>query len=260
MSKIYDVITYNGEADLLEIRLQILDKCVDKFIIVEFDKTFSDKDKPSYYLRDQERFKFWWPQIEYYRFYELQYNKYLDLAKSSPNTKGAKHWTREFCQKESIKDTLKGLKDDDIVFIGDCDEIWNPEIKWQNFTGSPFKLKLDVYTYYLNNYSSEQFYGTLCSKYFWIKNECLNHLRTNAWKTNFIAGWHFTSMHHQLAKKLTDSYTEEDYAHPRVLNELQSNIENNRDFLGRDFKYQADESDWPEYLKNNREEYLHLLK
>ena|SRR3990167_5517065 len=122
------------------------------------------------------------------------------------------------------------------------------------------KLKLRVYTYYLNNWSSEEFAGTLVGKWGEIKNECLNHLRSNTKWTQDYYGWHFTSMHHQLAKKLTDSYTEEDYAHPRVLNELQNNIENNRDFLGRNFTYKVDESQWPDYLKKNREKYLHLLK
>src|SRR3990167_338900 len=259
---IIDVCCYNGEKELFEIRYNILKDFVDEFIVVEFDKTFSGKDKSFYFEEEFNKYQVIGgkPLIHYIKVKDNVWLKYMNLATKSPNTKGALHWKEEFCQKEYIKDCLTHLKDDDTVFVGDVDEIWNPEVKWQNFTGSPFKLKLDVYTYYLNNHSSEQFYGTLCSKYFWIKNECLNHLRTNAWKTNFIAGWHFTSMHHQLAKKLTDSYTEEDYAHPRVLNELQSNIENNRDFLGRDFKYQADESDWPEYLKNNREEYLHLLK
>lgn len=259
MSKIIDTICYNGEKELFEIRYNILSPFVDEFIVIDFDKTFSGKAKPFYILDTkkypklkQHHIQSWWSE-----------KKYRDLALSSPNTqygKGAEHWVREFCQKESIKDCLTHLKDDDIVFISDCDEIWNPKIKWQNFTGSPFKLKLDVYTYYLNNKSSEEFYGTLCSKYFWIKNECLNHLRTNAWKTNFVAGWHFTSMHHQLERKLKDSYTEEDYARPQVLNGLQDNIKNGRDFLSRDFKYEINESQWPEWLKEHRQDYLQLLK
>lgn len=250
---IADCVAYNGEKELFEIRYNILKDYVDSFIVVEFDKTFSGR------LRIPEFVKFY-PKVKHFFIQESQYIKYKELAESSPNTKGAEHWKLEFMQKESIKDCLIHLKDDDIVFVGDCDEIWNPEIKWQNFTGSPFKLKLEVYTYYLNNRSSEEFYGTLCSKYFWVKSECLNHLRTSAWKTNFIAGWHFTSMHHQLAKKLTDSYTEEDYAHPKVLNALQDNIENSRDFLGRPFTYNVDESEWPEYLKKHRQDYKYLLK
>lgn len=257
---IVDIITFNGEFDLLEIRLNVLDPHVDEFIVVEFDKTFSGKNK-SFYLNQQiDRFKRFGSKIVYHTVTENQYGKYRELAESSPNTQGADHWKREFMQKEYLKDCLTHLKDDDIVFVGDCDEVPDYVTAWEDFTGSPFKLKLKVYTYYLNNRSSEEFWGTLVSHYRHIKNECLNHLRTNAWKTNFDSGWHFTSMRDQLVQKLTDSYTEETYANRHVLENLEGNIERNKDFLGRDFTYQLDESDWPQYLKDNKEKYVHLCK
>jgi|SRR3990167_391368 len=253
MSKIIDCVSYNGERELFEIRYNILKDYVDEFIVVEFDKTFSGKSKEWEMIYEGVKPKVSWKGVT-----EDVYSKYRELAENSPNTKGAEHWKLEFMQKESIKDCLTHLKDDDIVFIGDCDEIWNPEMRYTLFTFTS-KLLLKVYTYYLNNRSNEVFRGTLVSIYGQIKNECLNHLRANTESTQ-LGGWHFTSMHHQLAKKLTDSYTEEDYANPRVLNELQSNIENNRDFLSRNFTYKVDESQWPDYLKENREKYLHLLK
>ena len=92
---------------------------------------------------------------------------------------------REFCQKESIKDCLTDLKDGDLCFIGDVDEIWH--------TGGmlpiPTKLKLRVYSYWLNNRSNEDFWGTFVAGYKDIKNECLNHLRTNTPKTTDYHGW-----------------------------------------------------------------------
>lgn len=258
---IIDVITYNGEADLLELRFKILEKAVDKFIVVEFGKTFSGKEKPSYWA-EYEGYK---PaNVDYYCYTDLAYEKYRDLAESSPNTHGAEHWKREFMQKECLKDALEasGAQDNDLVFVGDCDEIWDPAGKdgWVKFTGSPFKLELIVYTYYLNNRSSERFYGTLCSKYFWIRHECLNHLRTNSWKTNFRSGWHFTSLAPYLRQKLGDSYTDESYATDHVMDHLDENIAQDKDFLGRPFSYKVDESDWPQYLKDHREKYKHLLK
>ena len=182
------------------------------------------------------------------------------MAKESPNTqygKGAEHWITEFAQKESIKDCLADLQDDDIVFIGDCDEIWNPG----KTATQPTKLKLGVYTYWLNNKSSEEFWGTLVCKYAYIKDTCLNHLRsTNHFKTKNINGWHFTSMANFLKQKLEDSYTEETYATPTVMSNLEENIKQNKDFLGRDFTYRVDENEWPTYLKENRDKYKHLLK
>ena len=120
---IYDIITVNGEVELFEIRYNILKDFVDEFRVIEFDKTFSGKPKSSIFNQN-------WPKVKHYFITEDIWSKYEELAKSSPNTqygKGAEHWVREFCMKESIKDCLTDLKDDDVVFIGDVDEL--PDIE-----------------------------------------------------------------------------------------------------------------------------------
>jgi len=184
----------------------------------------------------------------------------IRIANNSPNTIGAAHWKHEFLQKESIKKAITHLQDEDIVFIGDVDEIWNPHdiLYYQNGEETE-KLKLAVYVYYLNNLSDEHFWGPIVGRYGWIQNTCLNHLRTNAKKTKGEYGWHFTSMAAQLRKKLTDSYTEESYATPAVLAQLEDNIKKRKDFLGRDFKYKITEEGWPSYLKENKLKYQHLI-
>lgn len=252
---VIDVITFNGEHDLFQIRYEILKNHVDQFIVCEAETTFSGKPKElSFYeIYKQD------PRVKYFVIPDEYTEDEKRLAEESPNTIGADHWKREFLQKESIKKALTHLDDDDIVFIGDCDEI--PDVnKAFPLENAPFKLKLKVYTYWLNNRSSEEFWGTLYAKYWHIKHMCLNHLRMDAWKTNFYAGWHFTSMADNLKQKLLDSYTEESYATPEVMAGLDENIENSKDFLGRDFKYWLDESDWPAYLKQNRSKFLHLIK
>lgn len=250
-----DVTTFNGENELFDIRYNILKEVVDEFRVIEFDKTFSGKPKPGTF--DQM-----WPKVSYFYTTEDVWGRYEALARSSPNTEygnGAEHWIREFCQKESIKDCLTDLKDTDLVFIGDCDEIWNWPL---NKTSEPTKLKLRVYSYYLNNRSNEEFAGTLVAQYKDIKNECLNHIRANSPKTEMYCGWHFTSMggHEKVRQKLMDSYTEETYAPKTVLDELEHNIKESKDFLGRNFEYQIDESSWPQYLKDNKDKYKHLLR
>lgn len=262
---VIDVFTYNGEADILGIHLNVLDAYVDQFIIVEAPTTFSGQPKPLYYEKQKERFEKFSNKISHYVIEENYTDEERRLSAGSPNTVGAEHWQREFLQKESIKKALTHLKDDDIVFIGDVDEIWMPKMALNSLKVYPedivWKLKLRVYTYWLNNKSSEEFWGTIVSQYKNIKGKCLNHLRSHEHrKTKEIAGLHFTSMHNQLERKLKDSYTEETYASPVVMANLKENIESNRDFLGRDFNYWLDESDWPDYLKNNRDKYLHLIK
>ena len=114
---IYDIFTYNGEKDILDIHLNVLKPHVDKFIIIEFDKTFSGKPKPSHFREIHDKYSKDYP-LAFYRLCEGVYNKYREQALASPNTeygKGAEHWIREWCQKESIKEmTLRCLED---IFI-----------------------------------------------------------------------------------------------------------------------------------------------
>jgi hypothetical protein len=248
--KIIDCVSFNGEQELFELRYNILKDLVDEFRVIEFDKTFSGKKKP-------QKFNNKYNKVRHYFITEDQWKQYEDLARQSPNTLGADHWKIEFMQKESIKDCLTDLQDDDIVYIGDTDEIWQ---LFPVSEDSIFKLKLRVYTYWLNNSSSEEFWGTIVGRYKNIKGKCLNHIRsTYHTKITTEWGWHFTSLKDNLRNKLLDSYTDESYATEKVLDDLEDNIQNNRDFLGRDFTYIKDEAQWPEFLKKNKEKYQHLL-
>lgn len=250
-NRVIDVITYNGESELFDLRYNILKDVVDEFIVCESPTTFSGKPKPLTFNQLYERVT-----------YKINPEQYTEdekrLAEESPNTIGAAHWKQEFLQKERIKQAISHLDDNDLVFIGDCDEIWNPYLAQLKPT-EPMKLGLKVYTYYLDNESSEEFWGTLMARYKDIKNECLNHLRTNA-RRGQVWGWHFTSLKDNLKQKLLDSYTEETYANKWVVDNLEKNISESKDFLGRAFKYSVYEENWPNYLKKNREKYLHLLK
>ena len=251
---IIDICSWNNEIELFEIRYNILKNFVDEFRVIEFDKTFSGRSKPSVFAQN-------WPKVRHYYITEDIWSKYEEEAKESPNTqygKGAEHWIREFCQKEALKDVLKDLKDNDIILVGDCDEI--PDFnKIDLLDNLPIKIKLKVYSYWLNNRSSEQFWGTLITTYKYIKENCLNHLRSNElFRMEKEMGWHFTSLYDKIRQKLTDSYTSDSYANKWVMDNLEENIKNNRDFLGRNFEYKISEEDWPEYLKKNKEKYKHL--
>lgn len=263
---IVDLTTFNGEYDLFDLRYNILKDHVDEFIVCEFPTTFSGKEKPRY-TNTEMADKY--PKATFkYRINDIYPEEDIELAETSSNTMGAAHWKHEFLQKENIKYAIDHLNDDDIVFIGDVDEIWEyGRMFTSEYAGLPpdlvMKLRLKVYTYWLNNRSSEDFYGPIVTRYKNIKNSCLNHLRsTEHSKNSSYHGWHFTSMGGAgaLTKKLTDSYTQESYATPQVLENVAYNIENQKDFLGRDFTYKLDESEWPDFLKRNRSKYEHLCK
>lgn len=259
---IYDIFTYNGEADILDIRLNLLHNNVDQFIICEAPLTFSGNPKPLYYERDKERFKLFEKKIKYFVIDEND-PELWKLARNSPNTIGAEHWKREFVQKESIKKALTHLHPEDVCFIGDVDEIWNPDLVGKYMDFPVVKLKLGVYPYYLNNKSNEDFWGTIVCSYDTVKKSCLNHLRSNGsyHKTISNCGWHFTSQGglDEVRRKLNDSYTQESYNSIDVQEKLESRF-GNKDYIGRDFVFRIDESELPQELLENKHRYPHLWK
>ena len=54
---IFDCFTFNDELELLEIRLNVLKDVVDRFVLVEATKTFTNKSKPLIYEENKDRFK-----------------------------------------------------------------------------------------------------------------------------------------------------------------------------------------------------------
>lgn len=255
----YDVISYNGEMEILKLRLRMLYDHVDKFVIVEAKTTFSGNKKPLYFSKHENSFEPWWDKIEYFVIDEDYSEEERELARTSPNTVGAKHWQNEFLQKESIKKALWKVQDEDTVYIGDCDEIWD----YRYAVKGNQKLLLRVYAYYLNNSSSEVFWGTLAGKWGDIKGSVLNHLRSDvSIRAMEYGGWHFTSMggFKEVQRKLNDSYTTQSYNTYEVQKNLGARLEKGIDYLGRDFKFKLDERHWPEHLKVNRAMYRKLIK
>lgn len=260
---IYDIFTYNGEREILKLHLSILNDYVDKFIIVEANKTFSGADKSLYFFRDQRYFKPWWKKISYYVVNDWDDPELWQQAIESPNTKGASHWKREFYIKESIHKALKENKvqPEDTLFIGDVDEIIDPLVAFEGDT--PLKAKLRVFAYQLNNESSEKFHGTLIAQYKDIQGKCLNHLRSDKklYSDEFL-GWHFTSIGglKEVQRKLNDSYTTDSYNTYDVQQKLPKRLKDGEDYLGRHFRFTQSEEHWPDYLKKHKKEFEHLCK
>lgn len=258
----YDVFTYNGEKEILDLRFNILDRSVDKFVICEAKTTFSGNEKPLYWSRDENLFKKWWHKIDFYVIDEEYTPEEIDIASYSPNTQGAKHWKTEFLQKEQLKKAIakQNPSDEDVCYIGDVDEIWDPSYMPQK---SLEKLKLYVYAYYLNNRSTEEFWGTLVGQWGLIKNECLNHLRSSEFlRGEDYGGWHFTSMggFKEVRRKLNDSYTPESYNTTEVQEQLKHRLSTGQDYLGRSFSFTQEDLDWPQYLRKNKWRYINLIK
>ncbi len=257
-SKIIDIFGYNNEEDILELRLNILGEVVDEFRIVESTTTFCGNPKPLYLNPLPQKFNKWKDKIKIYA-NDSRYSitDFIE-AWESPNTGQTYRWMNEFLQKEYIKNALIGLEDNDIIFVGDVDEIWNPELSKNN---EWLHVKLQVYQYYLNMTSTEKFWGTVRGKVSDFKDKIINHLRKNQLPIEAPnQGWHFTSQGglKALHKKIDDQYNKELFNH-----DLKQNLEDRFgkiDFINRPFVLEVNESSWPQYLIENREHYAHLCK
>ncbi|MEN9621732.1 MAG: hypothetical protein RLZZ67_166 [Candidatus Parcubacteria bacterium] len=286
--KIYDMFSFFNELDILELRLNILDPYVDYFVILEATETFSGHTKPLNFQVNKERFKKWENKIIHYSLTDVPkneadlrsrlYKKDLTLAEkqtilyclTSP-TAGLDtlHWFREYYIKESQRKALRNLSDNDICYISDLDEIWNPELLIDYSKDDVFKPLQKPYAYFLNNRTNEDWHGwtgTITTKYKNIKNSQINAIRTHKLmesKYSLLSngGWHFTFQGgYEGAKKKIDDAKHFWYNPRETLANLQARISSNKDFRGRDIKLWVDETGLPKHILENRDKYKKFLK
>lgn len=250
---IYDCFTFNGELDLLEIRLNILDKYVDRFVLYESEQTFSGKPKPLYYKENAVRYDRWAHKITWVE----------GFAKDFPDA-----FQRAGFQKDSIRESLLEshikVKDEDIIYFGDVDEIWKPQEITDN---KVYNLRQLNYSYYLNNRSSEEWIGTIVGRWKTIKTKSFNHWRAN--HTNVLdgGGWHFQNLGgpDQIRRKL-ESYDHQEFNTEDIKEDVEFRMINGEDYVGRKldwrgkpFRFWIDEVDLPQYLRDNKDKYAHLF-
>lgn len=108
---IYDCFLFNGEFDLLEIRLAELAGTVDRFVIVEANQTFSGQPK-AFSLEAH------WHRVQHLKDH-ISYVQVKDLPEGiSPE----KAWEREFASRNAFKRAFTA-NSTDVVCLSDCDEI-----------------------------------------------------------------------------------------------------------------------------------------
>lgn len=255
---IYDIFSYSGEEDLLEIRFNILSPFVDKFIIVEGTETFSGNPKPLYWAERGDRFEEWENKVIYH--VVSDYND-LDIRKQIEDRDyvDMPAFQRAFYQKESLRKVLEGLNpdDEDVIYYGDCDEVWKPK----EIDDKVYKLRQLAYSYYLNNRSPEDWRGTVVTKWKNLKNGCLNDMRANPVNILEDGGWHFTNMGGlEAIQTKVASYDHQEANVPVITDGLGERLNNNEDFLGRGWKFWVDETQLPQYILDNKDKYKKLWK
>jgi beta-1,4-mannosyl-glycoprotein beta-1,4-N-acetylglucosaminyltransferase len=137
---IYDCFTFFNELDILELRLEELDACVDYFVIGEATRTFSNEPKPLHFAENRDRFARFLPKIIHVVIDDL------------PAEGDA--WDREAFQRDALVRGLGTAKPDDIILISDVDEIPFPShiarLTPEAMQGRAWFIECDYYTYKLN--------------------------------------------------------------------------------------------------------------
>ena len=112
--KVYDILPFFNELDILEIRLKELWNVVDFFIITESNLSHSGKPKEYIFENNIKRFE---PYME-----KIRHIKVEDM----PDTPDS--WVRERHQRRVGSRGLYDLEADDIVITSDCDEIARADV------------------------------------------------------------------------------------------------------------------------------------
>lgn len=142
MSLIWDCFFFNNELDLLEARLDELDEAVDRFVIVEGDRTHTGSLKSSIFDQNRERFGRWADRIHHIV-------ARLDAEISSPRAARA----RDDQQRAALgRDLADVTGPDDLIFVSDVDEIPDRDVVRYlvGRRGPPIRLRLDHGIYFAN--------------------------------------------------------------------------------------------------------------
>jgi len=125
---VYDTFTFFNELELLEIRLNTLEKVVDKFVLVESSVTFTGKSKPLYFdeAKNEERFARFSDKIIHVKC-ELNFDDPQGDDEQSQKKRYQNGWSREHAQRNCILQGLRGVaQEKDVIMLSDVDEIMTP--------------------------------------------------------------------------------------------------------------------------------------
>ena len=259
--KIIDCIMYFDEDLNLELRLNILDKYVDKFVIVEATTTHSGKRKKLNF--DINKFYAFKNKIDYLIVDDIPKN-IKDYKKNwSPN------FYRENYNRNAIIRALTECSGDDLIIISDADEIPNLEIL-ENVKIKRYALfSQKSFIYKLNLLSGNNWLGSaICYKKYlkspqWLRDKRFlrrGFLRRIFFKTQIIenGGWHFSFLKtpEKIVHKMK-AYAHSEYNHFDDIKEIENNISLNISFLnpGKSLKKILIDETYPNFIRKNQNRY-----
>ena len=214
--KIYDCFMYFDEEVILDLRLNILSKYVDKFIISE--AAYSHNGEPKKLNFDINKFSKFKDKIEYLVVKDqpptlLQLN-YQDSHGTKAEKLILNGYKRDHYQRQKIQENLTNINPEDIIIISDLDEIPNLEkidIKKIKNKIICFKQKMFYYKFNLLYESIPWFGSRACRKKNFVTPQWLRdvkHKKYPLWRIDTLfskrkyhdiyyvenGGWHFTNI------------------------------------------------------------------
>ena len=226
MNKIFDCFMFNNEEKLLEIRLNVLNKFVDHFVIIESEETHSgNKKKITFEIDKYSKFK-----------EKIIYKK----INSFPI--GLTSWQKENYQRNYIANCLNQANGDDIVMISDLDEIPNLEnVNLNNYNEKIIVFNQRLFFYKMNfGANAANWHGTrACQKKFLKSPQWLRNLKTHkkymfyrldkllfsknyerSFKIINNGGWHFTWLGDlEFIKNKLRSFAHTELNNPVIIND-----------------------------------------
>ena len=226
MNKIFDCFMFNNEEKLLEIRLNVLNKFVDHFVIIESEETHSgNKKKITFEIDKYPKFK-----------EKIIYKK----INSFPI--GLSSWQKENYQRNYIVNCLNQANGDDIVMISDLDEIPNLEnVNLNNYNEKIIVFNQRLFFYKMNfGANAANWHGTrACQKKFLKSPQWLRNLKTHkkyklyrldkllfsknyerSFKIINNGGWHFTWLGNlDFIKNKLRSFAHTELNNPVIIND-----------------------------------------
>ena len=265
---IFDCFTYFNDDLMTELRLNTLDKYVDKFVIIEATTDHAGKKKKlNFNIEKFDNFK-----------NKIRYIVVDDLPKNTkPFYYNRRIWhknmVREEYQRNQIMRGISDAKDEDLIIISDNDEIPNLEnlenFKFKNF--AVFNQKFFRYKLNLLSEAQTPYQGSriVRKKYLkgrvtpqWLRHQYTKRIKPwqiHRYFTNPVViengGWHFSFMisPEKISLKMkayghgelnTKKFTDIDYIKERIANQMDV-------FSDTKLKKIEINETYPDYLINN---------
>ena len=257
---IFDCFQFFNEEHIADLRFNILNKYVDKFIIVESTINHQGKSKKlNFDIKNFTKFKD-----------KINYIVVDDTPKEfiKPHLGGES--LVEQHQRNSLMKGLKKASDDDLIILSDVDEIPNldklKEFNKNNY--AVFSQKMFMYKLNLLNLRENDWHGSkICLKKNlkspqWLRN--LKFKKYPFWRIDkpkniqiiLNGGWHFAYLHtaENISNKIRSfAHGEFNKEHLTNTKEIQKRIEKKQDVFNRGYdlkKIEIDES-FPDYVRQN---------